>query len=406
MRCSIAIYVDKIFSRGGVRIAREAMKRRVFVLSPYPETHACAYVRVAAPMRAAGWDVVWSKGLDFVQSVLEARPWVDADLVVIQRQSPSSRTEGLMKALFRARIPVVYDLDDMLLDVPEQHPSFAGLRSRGPFIRWGLQQADLVTASTEFLADELRRKTRQPVRVQPNLVDTALFRRAGVPSTDGGFRFLVSGTSTHVRDWALVERPLKRILDSHAGSVEAVFFGAVPRGLTGHPGVHCVPFEGDYRAYASRLAGLQVDAALVPLEDSTFNRCKSNIKWLEYSCLGIPGVYSKVGPYVESIEHLRTGLLTENSEDSWFDAMMCLLSRRREAARMAERARRQVLDCFSLERKAKEYVATFEELVSRGRRWRPLAGMSTASGRALVRVREALAQSAFIDRHIRWRLKR
>jgi hypothetical protein len=32
----------------------------------------------------------------------------------------------------------------------------------------------------------------------------------------------------------------------------------------------------------------KMDLLIAPLVDNPFNRCKSNIKWLEFSALGIP----------------------------------------------------------------------------------------------------------------------
>ncbi len=55
--------------------------------------------------------------------------------------------------------------------------------------------------------------------------------------------------------------------------------------------------------------GQRWDIFLAPLEDSLFNRCKSGLKFLEYSALGIPGVYSRLEPYAELVIHGENGFL-------------------------------------------------------------------------------------------------
>ena len=46
-----------------------------------------------------------------------------------------------------------------------------------------------------------------------------------------------------------------------------------------------------------RYRGIEPDICIAPLQDIEFNRGKSNIKCLEYTAIGAPGVYSDVTPY-------------------------------------------------------------------------------------------------------------
>ena len=47
---------------------------------------------------------------------------------------------------------------------------------------------------------------------------------------------------------------------------------------------------------------------IAPLEDDAFTRCKSDLKYLDYAALGIPGVFSDVRPYRDTVRHRETGL--------------------------------------------------------------------------------------------------
>ena len=53
-------------------------------------------------------------------------------------------------------------------------------------------------------------------------------------------------------------------------------------------------------------------AGLAPLEDTPFNRAKSDLKFLEYSALGLPTVASRVTPYLGIDAH--GGVLADNSD--------------------------------------------------------------------------------------------
>ena len=41
----------------------------------------------------------------------------------------------------------------------------------------------------------------------------------------------------------------------------------------------------------------EMDFAVAPLVKNKMNLCKSFIKYLDYSALGLPGIYSNISPY-------------------------------------------------------------------------------------------------------------
>lgn len=82
----------------------------------------------------------------------------------------------------------------------------------------------------------------------------------------------------------------------------------------------------DHKAH---LATNEYLMALVPLENQRdnsnnyiFGLGKTPIKYMEYGCLGIPGVYSKHPIYEEVVEQGVTGILVENSYEEWREALL------------------------------------------------------------------------------------
>jgi processive 1,2-diacylglycerol beta-glucosyltransferase len=387
------------------KLFRQGQAPNVVVYSPYPETHACAYIRIIAPMRAAAWNVIWAPKQGRSWQLLDVEIARTADLIVVQRQFPSVATEDVLKALLRLRIPIVYDLDDMLLDVPRSHPSHVELHKRTPYIKWALREVDLVTVSTSQLEQSLKGYTSRPVRVQPNLVDWALFDKPP-RRRNGTVCFLISGTSTHRSDWALIEEPLAAILAKYGNVAKAVFFGQAPSRFAAHPSVKVIEFEDRYAQYASRLRTLDIDAALVPLEDNEFNRCKSDIKWLEYSAAGIPGAYSDVMPYRSSIRHRTSGLLVANIADAWFEAMDVLVSDPQATSFMIDNSRQQVHEKYTVESATASYIAMYEDLLGHKHRREIFSGLSTLGPRLMTRAQRAVTGSPFLGRHVMWRINK
>jgi glycosyltransferase involved in cell wall biosynthesis len=235
--------------------------------------------------------------------------------------------------------------------------------------------------------------------VQPNLIDHPLFD-APVRARDGKCNILISGTPTHSADWVMIEKPLRAILEKYKGSVRAYFFGACPAEFIGHPWVEVIGFQADYLTYAKTLRSLQIHLALIPLRDTLFNRAKSNIKWLEYSAAGIPGIYSDVTPYSSCIEDGTTGILVGDSQSAWQSAIEDLVDNPNRAAILADRAKAVVRQNYSIEARLPSYGDLFEDISGRGRNLRAKLIRANVQGNDLWQwVDRAM------ERHILWRFR-
>jgi glycosyltransferase involved in cell wall biosynthesis len=58
-----------------------------------------------------------------------------------------------------------------------------------------------------------------------------------------------------------------------------------------------------------------IDINLVPLLKDEFNECKSAIRYLEASLLGIPTIVTAVGDFKNVVSHGETGFLVEEEGD-------------------------------------------------------------------------------------------
>lgn len=67
-----------------------------------------------------------------------------------------------------------------------------------------------------------------------------------------------------------------------------------------------------------------VDVNLIPLCDTIFNRAKSENKWVEAALVKVPSIASKVGALSDCIMDGETGLLCDNNELAWYEALVSL----------------------------------------------------------------------------------
>lgn len=179
-----------------------------------------------------------------------------------------------------------------------------------------MEIADLITTTTSYLADQLR-VYNDKIRVLPNSLDLDRWELPYLKNDSGKIRIGWAGSITHLDDMKMIVNPIKKICKEFKNvqlviigdpRVAELFDGCPVEMMTG------VPFE----AWPAKLYSLRLDIGLAPLRDSYFNKCKSNIKWQEYSIASIPGVFSPL-VYTSLNEHFdgHYGQAAED-EDQWY----------------------------------------------------------------------------------------
>lgn len=189
-----------------------------------------------------------------------------------------------------------------------------------------LRAAAAVTVSTPYLS-RVYAPINKNIHVIPNCIDFDLWGKVA-PKDDGFIRLGLFGSNSHLKDWREVIDAVKRILDEYK-NVKLLFNGwmvvteAKPGAnlyqlqrhfkfpeymepLLSHPQVEiCEPCE--IQDYPKWLQGMQIDIGLAPLADTRFNKSKSNLKYIEFGAMGVPGVYADQEAYAD-VKHGVTGL--------------------------------------------------------------------------------------------------
>lgn len=320
---------------------------RVAVLS-FDEIHTnCARLRLLEPLlRLPEIELTWAVHIANRRGTLDSEAMRNADLFVIQRMLPCPGTATTMEEIFRMGTPIVYELDDLLLQMPQTNPNRDFAMQCRPAILEVMQKASAITVSTEALKAELLPWNRN-IYVLPNLIDERLWSQTQPPHP-GPVVVGFTGTSTHGDDLKMIEDAFVQISAKHGHGVAFQFMGCVTDRLARLPGAKVAEFTPDYESFAKALQTTPIDVAVVSLEDHLFNRCKSNIKWLEYSACGIAGVYSDLPLYNSCIRHRQTGLLVGGGPQDWFQAIDTLVSNASLRRAIAQQARQEVMSSYTL----------------------------------------------------------
>lgn len=107
---------------------------------------------------------------------------------------------------------------------------------------------------------------------------------------------------------------------------------------------------------------MNYDIGIAPLEDNTFNRGKSNIKWQEYTRAGAVTVASDVGPYKPLKNGVNAMLVKENNAEAWYKALKQLIERPKLRQILLEGARKDLKD-WRIEDQWIQYQRLFERVL-------------------------------------------
>jgi GT2 family glycosyltransferase len=187
---------------------------------------------------------------------------------------------------------IIFGQDDLMTALPPKNPFaktvYKDVKKR---VRKCLSLADRLVVTTEPLAHALSGMV-DDIRVVPNYLDESIWgalqskRHAGAKPRVGW-----AGAQQHLGDLELLEEVVRET----ASEVDWVFFGMCPPFL--RPYVKEVHDAVEFQRYPEKLAQLNLDIALAPLEHNRFNESKSNLRLLEYGILGWAVVASDIHPY-------------------------------------------------------------------------------------------------------------
>jgi len=188
-------------------------------------------------------------------------------------------------------------IDDFLEAIPDYNPLrktvFPDIQKR---VRRALASCSSLVATSQPLADVYGVYAPRTVVIEnalPARPWTEFAKQSESRPLSSRIRIGWAGAGQHAADIAVLDTLLRAQTD-----VQWVFMGMAPAGAKDtdaevHPPV---PFD----QYPEILAQLGLDAAVVPLVDNPFNRCKSFLKVLEFGALGVPVIASDIAPYQQA----------------------------------------------------------------------------------------------------------
>jgi len=287
-----------------------------------PETKLPRFLNYYADYSGCGhWRMIWpeqimnahSKAVVHGTTVMnvDERYYVQTKGVRIQRQATPQQLEfvkWLRKVADKNKFRLIYEIDDICFyeDIPDYNKyktAFADPKIRNSSQEM-MSMCDEITVTCPFMRDYYRDKTgNKNVTVLPNFMPKFWLGHYSNPSrTMESYdmhkkkpRILYAGSGAHFDteqrvkfkdDFYHVNEVIRKTIDKY----QWVFLGAHPlpiRDLVQSGKVEFHPWKRLFE-YGQGLYDLNVNMIVAPLQDNTFNRAKSDLKYIEACALGLP----------------------------------------------------------------------------------------------------------------------
>jgi hypothetical protein len=257
---------------------------------------------------------------------------VDARHVVVSRLC-HPQYSWLPDHLVRHGVRYAYFLDDNFWELTEAVDSHLAQFYMHPFVRRTLDDFIRHAAMCFVMSPRLGQyvEARLPGVRAPcivggfdvDMIATIAASTPRVPKAEGEIR--IGYPTTRRSNVTPLLVPIVREIARRHPCVRFEFIGWAPDELATMPAAQLHPHIDDYPKFLAFKWSRQWDIGIAPLVGELFESYKTNVKFREYGGCRVAGVYSRVSPYVDCVVDGVTGLLADNTEAAWIDALERLI---------------------------------------------------------------------------------
>ncbi len=311
-------------------------RRILFVANDYIPTLQLSFVKPLAPLVADSQittDFIIEKQMkdEFGKSLRssDVRPWLDArlksikpTLIVLCRYS-GSYAEYLTEWARKRGVPVIYHIDDDLLNIPidlgEAKHAYHNHPQRLAAVRHLLDTSDLVYCSNPNLQKRLEELEARSILKAGKIYASGsiIVPAKNKPVVKMGYM----ASADHAHNLEMIKPAIVEFLRRNP-SVNFELFGSIPKLSEfeefGDRVTKCPPIS-NYDEFMESFAALEWDIGICPLVRTPFNVVKSNTKWVEYTSVGAAVVASRNTVYDECCAD-GCGILADTQEE-WLAAL-------------------------------------------------------------------------------------
>lgn len=237
---------------------------------------------------------------------------INPDVVILQRQVGNDHLDAIEEIRHFNRAFRVFEIDDLLHNLPPRSTHRDSMHGDElERLAEGISLCDRLVTTSAALANAYGAFCKD-VKIVPNYLERAKWGQLRpVRLQSKKPRIGWAGGASHTGDLEVLYPVIKALHNE----VDWVFFGMCPESL--RPYIREFHGSTSLDHYPSKLASLNLDLALAPLEYHPFNDAKSALKILEYGVLGYPVICTDIVTYQGDFPVTRV----TNKPKDWIEAI-------------------------------------------------------------------------------------
>lgn len=324
------------------------------------------YHRLLTPymdLKKQGYEVVFRFIYDPYLNLFDEKYIEQFNIIVYNKYLPlKDNFRGIfLKILNKYNIKLIYDIDDYW-EVEKTHPSYEQVKKINykSLVLRELNECSSISTTTEYFKDIIKEYTTNKITVLSNAINTKEQQWQINNKKTNRCRFLWAGGSSHLEDLKILQNGINKMgykypntsqfilggFDINNGEdieksiwykYEKIFtnnynFISENKSLYLEYNNNNLNTNDFYRRICTKSIYEygsmynQTDVSLIPLVETYFNKCKSQLKTIESGFHKCPVIVSNIEPYSfddiqGEIDGSTKGLFIDNDKE-WFDAYM------------------------------------------------------------------------------------
>ena len=276
------------------------------------------------------------------RSFYDIRDLYWADVLVVQRELSVDALKAIKQA-FRMGLPFVFEIDDMLYNLPD-NLAVAYPPAYKQSIKRILSFADCVSTSTGQFSKDILKYAGKVKKIR-NIFPGEALDPEKRHDDDKDITLLLCSSDKLINKvgYKLFEKVAKLRPEIKLMLVgDYIIEDAVDYDFTAET-FPIMPAD----SFSSLLKSKNNLIGIIPLDDSVFSSCKSEIKFLYYSICAVPGIFSNVSPYADVVENGVSGILVDDDLEEWYRKTMELADSREKRIELVKNAQKIAAELYN-----------------------------------------------------------
>lgn len=304
----------------------------------------------------------------FVESEVIPEELAGYDLVFFIR----SRTLGALEAAkfcLEKEIKTVYLLDDNWFCATQTYPQLESQigRQSMPYFFFTLliSIVDCIFVYSDLLEEDIKIYNPCVIKMPIN-VNTSHFSKTTLKG-DGLIHIGFAGSGSKIQHFSEAFKALERVMNRFANV--CLYFKGIELPATFNVFADRVIQESytlDYKDYAKQVSNWHYDIMISPLEDTRYINSKCVNKYLEITAAGATGIYTNIPLYQKVIKNGENGLLIDNEENQWYQALEYLILNENPRQEMFLNAQKDILKQYETTQVVPTFLEAIKKVLGRG----------------------------------------